>query len=106
MGFIHDRCFASFKCLYICDQKCDKSPVKTDEHDHPDLTASNFMGNSIRHRLLLMLDIAVSDITEYSDHSPITAYFALKHIDLFKTNRPVPNTKWSPIISQTYIEPL
>ena len=79
--------FYQLQIFHICDQKCDKSPVKTDEYDHPDLTPSNFMGNSIRHRVLLMLDISVSDLTKYSDHSPITAYFALKHIDLVHTGQ-------------------
>ena len=40
----------------------------------------------------------VSDLTPYSDHSQITACFALNHIEgKFKTNRPEPNTiKWNP----------
>ena len=48
----------------------------------------------------------VSDLTPHSDHSQITACFALNHIERkFKTNRPVPNTiKWNPIISQKYVE--
>ena len=48
----------------------------------------------------------VSDLTPHSDHSQITACFALNHIEgKFKTNRPVPNTiKWNPIISQKYVE--
>ena len=60
--------------MYVIKNRNDiKSQVKTDEYDHHDLNTSNFMGNSIRHRVLFMLDISVSDLTEYSDHSPITA---------------------------------
>ena len=48
----------------------------------------------------------VSDLTPHSDHSQITACFALNHIEKkIKTNRPVPNAiKWNPIISQKYVE--
>ena len=48
----------------------------------------------------------VSDLTLHSDHSQITACFALNHIEeQFKTNRSVPNIiKWNPIISRKYIE--
>ena len=50
----------------------------------------------------------VSDLTPHSDHSQITACFALKHIEKkFKTDRPVPNSiKWNAIISRKYAETL